>query len=774
MFKPQLKSPLRNSIMRALLAGNSTPSVPSFYFNFSNPSNVTLGAAQARGTITSTQNAVIAASVSPSRTTGVAPLYVNFDATGTTSTLSTNPSHELFFAADFGDTGAGTWANGVQSSGLTSKNAGYGPVTGHVYETPGTYTVQMVVTDGVNTATKTGTIVVQDPNTVYAGTDTICISHSGNFAGKPTGAQEVNTAGNTNMYAAWVGIAVKTGKRILFCKSDAWTCSAPMLMAGLSGVTVSGYGTGAARSVKFGTTTDTLVPVTLAMGATSLFECGGSTDCRVSSFKITAMATNGGMFVSSAGSVSLTYCKIEVRGASAGFSSRADGNHASFQIHDQHCIYECLNDEVYGYVGVDLYSFTGATASNGGGVTPCVFTATGHKFQRFNTVRITGTPPTGFSNGVNYYVSASNLTANTFSLSSTYTTDTPVASSSTGTCDVTNVGLSGGISAFVGLSRGGMMGCYLDSCNHGEQTLRVPYLYKSHITNNYIARPNQGKNVVKIHCRGYDDITPETTGYSEKFVFSANYMDLQNGYSWGDTIAENGKTATKIGDSFILSGSGGTSPGGEHVRNVIFENNFTKSGLGSPADNALFISIGCPNATIRNNILDYSLGDRISSVTANYAYIQLHFATVNSSTSEQTTGVRFYNNTLYSNIYNAETAQFINITPPGGLPDVDNLVIQNNLWYLPNHIPAGSGVRGALKIAAGAVPTNVTQTFNTDTVAGGGATTSPNFAAAPPVALSDWRPSGYPVNTGATVPVLRDFNNASRYGATYDLGAVLP
>lgn len=48
MFKPQLKSPLRNSIMRALLAGNSTPSVPSFYFNFSNPQNVTLGAAQAR------------------------------------------------------------------------------------------------------------------------------------------------------------------------------------------------------------------------------------------------------------------------------------------------------------------------------------------------------------------------------------------------------------------------------------------------------------------------------------------------------------------------------------------------------------------------------------------------------------------------------------------------------------------------------------------------------------------------------------------------------
>ena len=66
-------------LLQAIRAGNSTPSVPSFYFNFSNPSNVTLGAAQARGTIASTQNAVIAASVSPSRTTGVAPLYVNFD-----------------------------------------------------------------------------------------------------------------------------------------------------------------------------------------------------------------------------------------------------------------------------------------------------------------------------------------------------------------------------------------------------------------------------------------------------------------------------------------------------------------------------------------------------------------------------------------------------------------------------------------------------------------------------------------------------------------------
>ena len=202
-LKRSLRSPLRpaalSPLQHALISSGVARTYPaSFNILLSSPVGATIG--DGTGVVTINHvggGGVITPSVSAARTSGVAPLYVNFDATGTTSTLITDAdpnvqrarrNQELFYAHDFGDTGAGTWANGVQSSGLTSKNAGYGPVTGHVFETPGTYTVTSVITDGVNSETVTNTITVQDPNTVYAGAATICISHSGNFTGAPSGA----------------------------------------------------------------------------------------------------------------------------------------------------------------------------------------------------------------------------------------------------------------------------------------------------------------------------------------------------------------------------------------------------------------------------------------------------------------------------------------------------------------------------------------------------------------------------------------------------------
>jgi hypothetical protein len=228
----------------------------------------------------------------------------------------------------------------------------------------------------------------------------------------------------------------------------------------------------------------------------------------------------------------------------------------------------------------------------------------------------------------------------------------------------------------------------------------------------------------------------------------------------------------------------------------------------------------------------------------------MNFAGLGSTTKDSTTGVRVYNNTVYSNLRNAERADFVNVvspssvtgvtntiatpgvfttgsahnilvnervrllnppaplalatnyyvtaanfsattfslsTTPGGgalalsssvtstvqrALNVDNLVVQNNLWYLPF---ATTGSKAAIYTSTNAAPTNVTNTNNTDSVSGGAAGNTPNFAVQPPVALADWRPTtGYAVNQGVTVPVLRDFNMATRVGGTYDLGAVLP
>ena len=772
MFKPQLKSPLRNSIMRALLAGNSTTSVPSFYFNFSNPQNVTLGAAQARGNITSTQNAVIAASVSPSRTTGVAPLYVNFDATATTSTLITDAdtviqtarrNHELFYATDFGDSGAGVWANGVQSSGLTSKNAGYGPVTGHVYETPGTYTMQMVVTDGVNTVTKTGTIVVQDPNTVYAGTDTICISHSNNFTGAPSGATQVNTAGNTDMYAAWIAHKA-SNKRILFCKADSWTISATISAAGLSNGILGGYGTGVAHSFASGT----VVSATAALGVAPVFNSSTASDFKFCNILLDAN-TNSAFESITADDYQITWYKMEARNAGSAFSITPNLVLNSLFKHEQTCIYECSHDDAYG-VGGDPPQAIGATATN---ATPCVFTSTGHYFKRVNKVRLVGTPPTGFSTGVDYFISASNLTANTFSLTASATVDTPIASTSTATCDVIAQAEGGGQGLYVALTKGGVMGNYFDNCNVGEQTVRIPYIHTSHINNNYIARPNQTKNILKIHSRGYENIKdiPGVSGWSEKFMVSANFLDMRGGYSYGSVSTVTGRTATQVGDSTIIIMVGSPSEGpNEYLRNCIVENNFTQTCLGSPKDTNGFIKIGIPNVTVRNNILDASGGDRSAAFDGDYAYTYMNFANVLSSTNDSTIGVRIYNNTMYSNMRNMERANFVKVVAGGSFAEVDSLKVQNNLWYLPHATTPDKSVIDS----QGATPTNVTSTFNTDSVSGGAAGNTPNFAVTPPVALADWRPTtGYAVDQGATVPVLRDFNMATRTGA-YDLGAVLP
>lgn len=630
-------------------------------------------------------SAILTASVAASRVSGVAPLYVNFDATATTSTLSTNPSHELFFAHTFGDTGAGLWANGVQSAGLTSKNAGYGPVTGHVYETPGTYTYTMAVTDGVNTATRTKTIVVEDPDVVYAGTKTICISHSGSILDAPYGAQMVNTLGNTDMYAAF-NTYKASNKRILFCKADSWTCTAQLTFTNLAALTLSGYGTGALPTFGSGS----MVSVTPSALNASMFSVqSGNSDLRICNFKIAADPTTFAGALD-ASIVQMLFYKVEIRGCAQGFNAFNGVGVGVNRVFDQSCYYECLVDGLYGTPFVD-------------------------------------------------YISGSQL--------------------------------HGGIGAFVSLVRGGVMGCYFDSCNHGEQTLRLPYVDRAHINNNYIARPNQTKNVLKLHSFIYS----ETPLYSEKFVISGNMMDLRGGYSYGaalggTSISTGLTTVSDVGTCSMVIGNGGGS-GDERVRNGIVENNFTYGCLGNPKSLLAFAEVNCPNVTVRNNIADFSVGDRTTTYSGPYINTYMHMVTTTTSTLDQTVGVRVYNNTMYSNLANAEYANFVRVSPPAsGKPVADQITVKNNLWYAPFHSVFN---RTAVYNHLG-TGTTIVASNNTDNVAT--LSVSPAFLATPPVALADWRPNtgSYATDSGATVPVLRDFNMASRVGGTHDMGAVLP
>ena len=169
----------------------------------------------------------ISLSLVPARTAGVAPLSVFFDATGTTApTLTPRPFHDIEYQWNFGDPLGSpvlgtTWSTGSRA-GSSSRNLAKGPVTAHVFERPGTYTVTLSARHGANTAATTTTITVTDPNTVFAGTLTACFSNNTDFTGCPTGANQVTTS---NFITVTNAAATTSARRLLMRRGHTFTVS---------------------------------------------------------------------------------------------------------------------------------------------------------------------------------------------------------------------------------------------------------------------------------------------------------------------------------------------------------------------------------------------------------------------------------------------------------------------------------------------------------------------------------------------------------------------
>lgn len=198
----------------------------------------------------------ITPSVSVSRTSGVGPLGISFDATGTTSTETTMPFQDILVLWTFGDDDAPTWAYGARP-GILKKNHATGGIASHVYETPGTYTWTATFYDGVSLVTTSGSVTVSDPATVYAGAATICVSSSGlpvaGVNGVPAGAQCFQLATIELATAKITG----ANQRLLLCRGDSFTVSGTNNVPAFSGLTIGAYGTGAKPLVTFiGSTTN--------------------------------------------------------------------------------------------------------------------------------------------------------------------------------------------------------------------------------------------------------------------------------------------------------------------------------------------------------------------------------------------------------------------------------------------------------------------------------------------------------------------------------------
>lgn len=239
-------------------------------------------------------SATLTTQIKASRTSGVAPLAVFFDAVEDRSDpaypltrhsdASVNEFHDLLFEWDFGDPNAGTWAMDGKP-----KNLSKGPVAAHVFEKPGTYTVRLTVRD-VNglSATATQQVIVSDPDAVFS-TKTTCVSRTADFTGCPAGGAKVTNTGNFNSILS-TQITSGGKRRVLFHRGQTWSASDDFTLNQSGGTHVGAFGTGAKPTLNLTSgITSNSSPITLGTDSrwTDFHVVGTGNQARLVNFQAT-------------------------------------------------------------------------------------------------------------------------------------------------------------------------------------------------------------------------------------------------------------------------------------------------------------------------------------------------------------------------------------------------------------------------------------------------------------------------------------------------------
>lgn len=172
------------------------------------------------------------------RTSGISPLGVFFDLTGSSSSNLANANATAFqditYSVNFGDgnaSGTGTWRNG-SNPGNDSRNAATGAISAHPYtvaDNSGDQTLNAVITatDGANVAQCKIPVTVYDPAGAngFPGSATTCAFNASQGSGCPSGAGTVTTS---TLSGAITGSM--SGKRVLLKCGDTFN----------GGVTITG------------------------------------------------------------------------------------------------------------------------------------------------------------------------------------------------------------------------------------------------------------------------------------------------------------------------------------------------------------------------------------------------------------------------------------------------------------------------------------------------------------------------------------------------------
>lgn len=185
----------------------------------------------------------ISALMNVDRTTIVAGEAIDVNFVGTTSTATSKPFHHLFYLIDWGDPG-------------NLDNNAFGPVVSHIYRDPGTYTINARIFHiNGDTEDVSQVITVQDPDVVYAGTDTISVANTASdFVGAASGS-------NQQTVDTWAGVValMDRGKRVELRAGDTFTTT-----TGASYSPVAG--SGVCLLTRFGVGANPTVDVTATPG----------------------------------------------------------------------------------------------------------------------------------------------------------------------------------------------------------------------------------------------------------------------------------------------------------------------------------------------------------------------------------------------------------------------------------------------------------------------------------------------------------------------------
>ena len=261
-----------------------------------------------------------------SLTSAVAPFGVVFDGVSTTA-ASGDAFHDYIYYFDFGDGAAANYTYG-QLAGTTKNRFVGGPVAAYVYETAGSYTARMWVSDGVSVwGPVSQTITVTDPDTVYGNANTWYI-HDTTL---PVAGADGVPVGATNLFVqASYSTAMNTygaaGRRILFRSGRTFTAGASVVQN-----TTGAKNTGRYIGTYGGTTPATVNVTANGIGMLSTSNAGTSNPLvNPDRWRVTNMKFVGTGFTGCSGIKAITYAQSALDADLKNYST--DGFHTIYKV----------------------------------------------------------------------------------------------------------------------------------------------------------------------------------------------------------------------------------------------------------------------------------------------------------------------------------------------------------------------------------------------------------------------------------------------------------